>query len=305
MAHGYCISTAPVRSMPAIVSAMAVALLVAFAIPFGPARAQDSAPEQPGERCGGEVACAVTLPDGEQARYYSAAPADWDGQAPLPAIVWFHGYRGSGMNEIRNQGLVGDWTGAGYLFVAGDGARNTWSHQGSPTQARDDLAYVAAVTADVTARYPIDPHRLIAAGFSQGGSMVWSVACFMGAPFSHFAPVAGAFWQPLPDACQDGGLTLRHAHGSSDGVVPLAGRPIGDRWHQGDVYLGLAILRNANQCPAEPDRAAIDAPSTTCQEWRESCGAGALQLCLHDGGHRVPAGWADATRAWIEDTAGH
>ncbi len=45
-----------------------------------------------------------------------------------------------------------------------------------------------------------------------------------------------------------------HLHGTSDDMVPMAGRSIGARWRQGDVRQGLAILREADGCPAAPAR---------------------------------------------------
>jgi polyhydroxybutyrate depolymerase len=253
--------------------------------------------------CAGADPCAVSFPADDEldgGQYYIQTPASWDGVTSLPVIVWFHGYQGSGASAINNRGLVQAWSNAGYLFVAADGRDNTWAHQGSPSQARDDTGYVRAVINDVQDRYPIDPERVVAAGFSQGGSMVWSVACFVGAPFTHYAPISGAFWEPLPASCDEGPIIMRHTHGMSDTVVPMAGRPIGALWHQGDVPDGLDILRETNGCAAAPDRTGLIVRRAACSVW-SSCEDGALQLCLHDGGHGVPTGWSASTQAWIED----
>ncbi len=255
--------------------------------------------------CGSDQPCPISFPDDDgvdTGQYYVEEPPEWDGETPLPVIVWFHGYQGSGRAAVSNRGLVGAWTGAGYLFVAGDGHENTWAHQGSPSQARDDTAYVRAVIEDVQDRYPTDPERIVAAGFSQGGSMVWSVACFVGAPFTHYAPISGAFWEPMPATCEAGPVTMRHTHGTSDRVVPMAGRPIGDRWRQADVLAGLDVLRALDACPTMADRDDLTVGSSTCQVW-SSCTDGALQLCLNDGGHGVPSGWSATTQTWIEATA--
>ena len=82
----------------------------------------------------------------------------------------------------------------------------------------------------------------------------WHVACFMGGDFAAFAPVAGAFWRPHPEACTGGPVRLLHLHGLADTVVPLEGRPIGDRWHQGDVFEAMAQLRGVDGCGgSQPD----------------------------------------------------
>lgn len=249
--------------------------------------------------CQGTDPCPVT-----GGRYYVRAPEAWDGAAALPVIVWFHGWQDVGERHVRPGSTADDWTGAGWLFVAADGREKTWSHQGSPSQVRDEMAYIAAVMADVEARYPVDGTRVLAAGFSQGGSMVWDLACRLGAPFTHFAPVSGAFWEPMPADCSAGPAAIRHVHGKADTVVPLAGRPIGERWHQADVFDGLALWRDANGCAAGPDRAERLADLLDCRRW-ESCSSGRpLALCLHDGGHRVPDGWPARTRDWVARTRG-
>ena len=133
--------------------------------------------------------------------------------------------------------------------------------------------------------------------------MVWSVACLVGAPFTHYAPIAGAFWEPLPEGCLDGSMHMRHTHGTSDTVVPIAGRPIGQFWHQGDMWESLDVLGEANACALEPAVTTFDIGPSTCESYA-CAGGGVIEICLHDGGHSMPRGWSSAIRDWIEATAG-
>lgn len=256
--------------------------------------------------CGGADRCILegTATDGEAPwGYYVAEPAGWDGTSPLPLVVYFHGWNGTGAAAMEAANLSDDFTDRGWLFVAADGRQKTWAHRGSPAHgdagARDEHAYVRALLDDVADRYPIDPRRRLAAGFSQGGSMVWDLACFQPDWFTAFAPVAGAFWNPLPDACAPGPRQVRHVHGTADGVVPYAGRPIGERWHQGDVGDSLALLAMATGCAADP----VSVPSTerlpSCQRLAMCAPETAIVLCLHDGGHRRPDGWVAETIDWV------
>jgi polyhydroxybutyrate depolymerase len=176
----------------------------------------------------------------------------------------------------------------GYLFVAPDGRTNrrgvtSWSHQGSPAQNRDELAFIDAVLGDVRDRYPIADALPVFAGFSQGGSMVWDLACRRGGAYGDYVAVGGAFWEPLPAICVTPVGRLVHVHGLDDPVVPLEGRPIGDRWHQGDVFAGLDRFKRAAGCPQTPDRFEREA-ALHCRSWT-TCDAGLLTLCLHDRGH--------------------
>lgn len=251
--------------------------------------------------CHGTEVCLVALPDQDFGRYYVETPEGWDGASALPVIVWFHGFNGSGVAEIRNERFVHEWTDQGYLFVAADGREGTWAHQGSPSHARDDIAYVRAVIAEVTRRFPTDPRRIVAAGFSQGASMVWSVACFIGAPFTHYAPVSGDFWLPLPASCDAGPIAMRHTHGTTDTTFPIEGRPIDGQWRQGNLFRGWDVLRATDGCAMSPDFTGFEAGDALCSIW-SSCAEGGLQLCLHDGGHMVPSDWSATTQEWIEWT---
>ena len=144
------------------------------------------------------------------------------------------------------------------MLILPDGIDKTWAHQGSPSQARDEIAFMDAVRADMLARWPIEPNEILVTGFSQGGSMVWDLACQRGSDYGAFVAVSGAFWEPLPERCVGGPVDLLHIHGTTDRTVPMAGRPIGDRWRQGDVMQGLAGAARARWLPdpAQPEKRA-------------------------------------------------
>ena len=235
-------------------------------------------------------------------RYYLALPPGWDGAAPLPAAVFFHGWNSSGAAVMGNDGLRRRFADLGIALVVPDGRNNTWAHVGSPSSARDDVAFVDAVMADVEGRWPIERGRTWVTGFSQGGSMVWDIACYRGDEYAAFAPVAGAFWEPLPETCPGGPVHLRHVHGLGDGVVPMAGRPIREVFRQGDVEQGMAIWRGVNGCAAAPNRT-VSVRDQRCAVWSGCASGRELQLCLHDGGHVMPDGWVEDAWNWVRSVA--
>ena len=250
--------------------------------------------------CGEMAPCAVAT-----GSYHLAAPDAWDGTTPLPAVLFFHGYGSSGADVVGDASLRDSVTARGYLLIApngrspGPGQRRSWAHQGSPFSGRDEEAFIAAVMADVAGRLPLRPDRVLVSGFSQGGSMAWHIACFAGRDFAAFAPVSGSFWRPHPESCPGGPVRLLHLHGFTDMVVPLEGRPIGDRWHQGDVFAAMALMREVDGCGSEPDRITID-DGRRCRAWTECALGGELELCLHDGGHKLPEGWLGRALDWFE-----
>jgi polyhydroxybutyrate depolymerase len=138
----------------------------------------------------------------------------------------------------------------------------------------------------------------MASGFSQGGSMVWYLACRMPARFAGFAPIAGAFWEPLPPDCAGPRPNLVHVHGTSDMTVPLAGRPLRSGYRQGDVFKSFAILAPGGcTAPWAAEVARAGPPQSLTCRLAQGCGGSArLELCLHAGGHMADPAWVE--RAW-------
>lgn len=261
-----------------------------------------AAAQQP---CGGPRGpCA--LPGGV---YYVAPPAAPEG---APWVLYLHGYGGSAERMAANAAVVDAYRARGYALILPQGVANrpdgppSWSLRPESRMARpgrmprDDVAFLRAVIDDAVSRFGLDRGRGLAAGFSLGGSMVWDLACAEPDTAAAYAPVAGAFWAPLPEACA-GPVRLLHTHGFSDTVVPLEGRPIGEgptALLQGDVFAGLAIWRETLGCPPDADAHALAEGF-----WRKSwtrCAAGALDLVLFPDGHRVPEGWTDLALDWFE-----
>jgi polyhydroxybutyrate depolymerase len=234
-------------------------------------------------------------------RYVAVTPPQWDGKTPLPTLVFLHGY-----NEAPEAYLGDDWwfkgwaAANGLLIVLPEGKEKTWSYVGSPMENRDDTGFIASVLDDVESRYPVDREKLWLSGFSQGGSMVWSVACNLKDRFKAFAPVAGAFWEPLPQACPAGPIHLRHVHGTADTVVPMQGRPIGERWRQGDVMKSMAILAGTNQCQGRLVEEMPPNPELMCSQQTACRSERSLMLCTHDGGHRVKQIFMATAWAWVQ-----
>ncbi|GAA0780609.1 polyhydroxybutyrate depolymerase [Roseibium denhamense] len=239
--------------------------------------------------CGGEVACKI---DGGE--YYIHMPSGKTAGSSLGAIFYLHGHRGKAVNAIRNKNFQQLADDLGVAFVAVQGVNGTWSFPTAPRNLRDEPAFFDGVLSDLEHRFDVDVDRTLLSGFSSGGFMTWYLACADSKRFSGYAPIAGAFWEPLPQSCPTDAPYLFHVHGTSDTVVPLEGRWLGGgQWKQGDVFESFAIWRQQNNLSEESAIAYQDG-KLSCQRWQPETGL--LELCLHDGGHSVEAGWMK--RAW-------
>lgn len=258
-------------------------LVLAGLVLAGPGRAA------PVEACPGEQGCQV-----EGGHYRLILPDSAPPGAPRAALMFFHGWQGSAEETAADPGLRALATRLGIALIAPDGMGRTWSYPGSPGRHRDEFAFVDRVLDDVAARFPVDPRRIMASGFSQGGSMVWYLACRMPERFRAFAPVAGAFWEPLPASCTGPRPALIHTHGTADGTVPLAGRALRSGFRQGDVFRSLGILDPRARAVTVADFAIV--PDALACLRLSAAGTTTLELCLHPGGHVVDPAWIE--RAW-------
>lgn len=230
--------------------------------------------------------------------YRIALPSGSAPAGKIGAILFFHGYGGSAGEVVSDANLAAVAQRLGVALIAPDGLGRSWSFPGSPARNRDEFAFVAQVLDDVAARFPVDPGRLMASGFSQGGSMVWYLACRMPQRFAAFAPIAGDFWQPLPESCAGPRPNLIHVHGLADTTIPLAGRALRSGARQGDLFRSLAVLAPGG-CTAsweEEARKAVQPEGLACSRASGCSGEALLELCLHAGGHFADAAWVE--RAW-------
>ena len=252
------------------------------------------------------IACSDTTPcTVATGFYYIKTPAGWDGKSRLPAAIFFHGYGGTAAEVMQDEAMGKVLSDLGVLLVAPNGDNKGWSYPAKIQGPRDDFAFVASVLDDVEKRLPVDRGRLYATGFSIGGSMTWYLACLMGERFAAFAPIAGAYWEPMPQTCPSGPVSMRHIHGTSDKTVPMGGRSLRNgAFRQGDVMRSIAQLKSRDACPAEPTRTEQHG-NMSCQIWAAGvCGSGReVELCLHPGEHEIDPAWVGDDFRWVDGLA--
>ena len=253
----------------------------------------------PGLACG-EADAPCNLPGGQ---YHMAQP---DAGPVKGVVIHLHGGGGRGRGLLKS-GLAREALARGYVFVAPNGDQPTrrfkkdWSVRGrNMSYDRDDRPFLNAVIEDVRERTGQGGGRVLLAGFSRGASFVWNMACEQPDFADAYAPLAGAFWDDLPQNCA-APVALFHTHGWNDRTVPLEGRSFGNgAVVQGDVWASLKILRETNGCAArQPEKNSFE-DDLWFRHWTD-CQAGEIQLMLHKGGHGAPKGWAKRVMDWFEN----
>lgn len=229
--------------------------------------------------CGPDTKC----PIGDR-HYYIALPPDYTGNTPVPAALFAHGLQGSALGIIRNPRLLAVAEDQNVALIAIKSKSDDWSIPGSPEERTDrggeELAYVDAVLADATARFAIDPARIVMSGASVGGMLTWYLACTRSDAFVAFVPMSGTFWDPLPRRCGTPVTNILHFHGDNDRTVPLQGRVARGK-QQGSVTEAFALYAKHGRF-RKPAQTQID--DMTCNIARNNSGK-LLGFCLYPGRH--------------------
>jgi polyhydroxybutyrate depolymerase len=233
----------------------------------------------PALACGGTEACKL----GDR-RYYIQMPPDHDGKTAVPALVFLHGYQGSGLGSLRWKALRAAAADLGAALIVPEGVDGSWMLDNTPGDPSgdqsDELAYFDAMKTDATRRFAVDPDRMVVVGASAGGMAAWTLACHRSASFAGFVPMAGTFWAPVPPTCNGPVASVVHIHGDADTTVPLEGRAIGPA-HQGSVPQTLAMYRAYGRFGA----ASQDAFGDLSCEMRANAEGAVLDFCQFSGGH--------------------
>jgi len=256
------------------------------------------------QACSDETPCIVA-----ERAYFIAMP---EGAQTPPAVMFIHGFGGSGAGALRNKAMVDAYLTRGFAVIAPDGqpregrTGRSWNFHPRTGQQDAEISHLMAVRDDAVDRFELDAQHIVLAGFSIGGSMVSYTACANPEAFAAYAPLSGSFWRPHPEGCA-GPVRLFHTHGWTDGTVPLEGRVVNQRplndpdaFAQGDVFHSLDLFRQANGCTyAKPDRMVVQG-----EYWQrvwDACAAGSsLRLAVFPRGHVIPRSWPDLVIDWFE-----
>ncbi|MFO0613627.1 MAG: PHB depolymerase family esterase [Polyangiaceae bacterium] len=231
-----------------------------------------------------------TLPFGGADRTFRVhVPPGLDASTPAPLVMVFHGYLEDGdqIETITKMTPAAD--ARGYVVVYADGLGKSWNAGGccgsSASNGVDDVGFVGAMIDFVEAHHCIDPKRVYAAGFSNGGMLSHRLACEMSERIAAIGPVSGTM---AIDACAPSRpVPVMHFHGTSDFVVAYANGGLSGAKGVDETMAGW-VMRDA--CTASP-HVVFQQGSATCESW-SPCAAGAdvVRCKLQGGGHQWPGG---------------
>jgi polyhydroxybutyrate depolymerase len=179
---------------------------------------------------------------GLERRYLLHAPVS--GHEPKPALLALHGAGGSAawMRDETRLNSAADRH--GFLVAYPDGLAidpsrpagfldnpQVWNAGAGPglivNRGPDDVAFLAAVIANLNKRAPVDPNRIYVTGFSNGAAMTFRFAAERSHLMAAIAPVAGY----CPHVSRmDRRVPTLFIVGTDDPLVPVNGGAIRSPW---------------------------------------------------------------------------
>jgi polyhydroxybutyrate depolymerase len=174
----------------------------------------------------------VLFYDGQPREFsvYLPAACNSDEQATgFPVVFAFHGVmmNGETMAKMTLLHELGNRCNFIVVYPDGDGhgILRTWNSGGRSGRleriAEDDVGFVRCVIGQLQNRYPIDPKRIHATGFSNGAMLCYRLAVEAPEIFASIAPIAGTLAVPVRNASRF--VPTLHIHGTEDKVVAWEG----------------------------------------------------------------------------------
>ncbi len=191
---------------------------------------------------------------GLRRQYLLHLPPSYQVDSPTPLVLSFHGHGANANDQEGRTGLSRVADEQGFIAVYPQGLRGPTGATGWATTARrtvkvDDVLFVSDLLNQLQARLCIDPRRIFATGFSNGGGMTNVLACTMAGRLAAFAPVSGSY-PPYPGGCFPvRPVPMLEIHGTEDSVVPYTGKPA---MHEPPVLSWLQGWASADGCTSGP-----------------------------------------------------
>jgi polyhydroxybutyrate depolymerase len=171
-----------------------------------------------------------SLTSGGQIRtYWLHLPVGYQPNHRYALVLNFHGHGSIAQRQELVTGFSQLADQVGFIVVypqgaAGPGGLYGWASGGPERPDTNDVLFVSDLLNRLQSQLCIDPNRIYATGFSNGGGFTAVLACTMARRIAAFASVSGSYY-PLPGGCAPGrAVSILEFHGTADRTVPYGGR---------------------------------------------------------------------------------
>jgi polyhydroxybutyrate depolymerase len=167
---------------------------------------------------------------GVKRKYLLYVPKSYDPAKPTPLVISIHGYaewpahqmQQSAWNDLAEQyGFI-------VVYPSGLGLPKRWRIGGIPNRPSDpqpEVSFISSLIDKLSGQYNIDPARIYANGFSNGGGLSFVLSCRLSERIAAIGSVGGAYLYPWEDCQPARPVPVILFHGTADPIVPYRGGP--------------------------------------------------------------------------------
>jgi polyhydroxybutyrate depolymerase len=160
--------------------------------------------------------------------YLLHVPSGYQANSSEAVVLSFHGHGNTAFQQERRSGMSHLADQQGFIAVypqglVGPDGLTGWATGAGGRPQVNDVLFVSDLLNHLQGILCIDPLRIYATGFSNGGGMTNVLACTLAGRLAAFAPVSGSY-PPYPGGCHPARpVSLLEIHGTADPTVPYNG----------------------------------------------------------------------------------
>ena len=178
----------------------------------------------------GKLSAQSILHNGKEREYLVYVPASYNETANHPLLLNFHGFGGNAKDYFEYESDFRDVAELeGVILVYPQGSLlSGFSHWNAAPMAEDnksntdDIGFIELLIENLSEDLSVDPNRIYATGFSNGGMFSYALACFTEGLIAGVAAVSGLQLN-LEDCTPSHPMSVLIAHSTTDDVIPYAG----------------------------------------------------------------------------------
>ncbi len=188
--------------------------------------------------------------DGINRHAYLYTPSSYDPSQPMPLMLAFHGGQSNSVNFVVITGFNEVAEREGFMVAYPNAHEGHWRDgRNSPRfdQTTNDVLYVSLLIEKIKRIRNVDRRRIYTAGLSNGGFLVFRLACELSDKIAAYATVAATIpeaYDPKPKEP----VSLLMIHGLKDKFIPWSGGRMLDATRITSVPKTFKFWKEHNQC---------------------------------------------------------